>query len=405
MIKDVLIDIKDDMIRLAIIEDSEVAEIRLEKSEGKSLAGNIYRGKVERVLAGMQSAFIDIGVEKNAYLYVKDAIPADFGEDGEMALSESFPDISVLLRQGNEISVQVMKDAIGEKGPRVTTHISIPGRYVVLMPGSNACGVSKKIEDSQEHKRLKKIVEEFKPDNCGLILRTAAQNADRNKIIEDINCLVSIWESLKKAEEKGRVPRLLYSDNGVLIQAVREHLTPDVNKFIVNDPDSYEKIIALLEHEAPDLKSRVELYTKDYEMFEYYHVQSALQEALSRKVWLKSGAYLVFDYTEALTVIDVNSGKFTGKIDLEETALSINLEAARKIASQIRLRNLSGIIIIDFIDMKLNEHKEQIVQALKEYVRNDKIQTVVLGMTKLGLVEMTRKKIRNPLAHLNARKQ
>lgn len=405
MIKDVLIDIKGDEIRLAIMEDSEVSEIRIEKSEIKSLVGNIYRGKVERVLTGMQSAFVDIGTDKNAYLYVKDAIPADSCEDDEAVLPESFPDISELLRQGNEISVQVIKDAVGEKGPRVTTHLSIPGRYTVLMPGSNACGISKKIEDSQERQRLKKIVAEYKPESCGLILRTAAQNADRNMIKEDVSSLLTLWNKIKKAEEKGRVPRLLYSETGILTEAIREHLTQDVNKFIINDLDSYEKIISVLGYEAPDLKTRVELYTKDYEMFEYYHVQSALQEALSRKVWLKSGAYLIFDYTEALTVVDVNSGKYTGKTDLEETALSINLEAARKIASQIRLRNLSGIIIIDFIDMKLNEHKEQVIQAIREYVKNDKIQTVVLGMTKLGLVEMTRKKIRNPLSHLNVKKQ
>lgn len=405
MIKDVLIDTKGDEIRLAVIEDGEVSEIHIEKSEGKSLVGNIYRGKVERVLSGMQSAFVDIGADKNAYLYVKDVIPLDFNEDGEAAQPESFPDIIELLRQGNEISVQVIKDAVGEKGPRTTTHLSIPGRYAVLMPGSNACGISKKIEDREERQRLKKIATEYKPESCGLILRTAAQNTDRDQIFEDIKSLLSLWESIKKSEERGRVPRLLYGESGILAQAVREYFTPDINKFIVNDLDIHEKIISVLEYEAPGLKARVELYSKDYDMFEYYHVQSALQEALSRKVWLKSGAYLVFDYTEALTVVDVNSGKFVGKTDLEETALSINLEAAKKIAAQIRLRNLSGIIIIDFIDMKQNKHREQVVQAMKDYVKNDKIQTVVLGMTKLGLVEMTRKKVRNPLTHSKSKNQ
>lgn len=396
MIKDVLIDIKSDEIRLAIMEDSEVSEIRIEKSEIKSLVGNIYRGKVERVLTGMQSAFVDIGLDKNAFLSIKDLLPRDC--DYLNDTQETFPDISGLLRQGNEISVQVIKDASGEKGPRVTTNISIPGRYAVLMPGSNVCGISKKIEDREEQIRLKEIAAESRPENCGLILRTAAQEADASQISEDIENLLTIWSNIMQAEEKGRVPRLLYSETGILTQAVREHLTPDINKFIVNDLDSYEKIISVLGYEAPDLKTRVELYTKDYEMFEYYHVQSALQEALSRKVWLKSGAYLIFDYTEALTVVDVNSGKYTGKTDLEETALSINLEAARKIASQIRLRNLSGIIIIDFIDMKQSEHRDQVVQALRNYVKNDRIKTTVLGMTRLGLVEMTRKKVKNPLS-------
>ncbi len=400
MIKDVLIDIKDRDIRLAVVEDGEVSEIHIEKNEGRSLVGNIYRSKVERVLEGMQSAFVDIGIDKNAYLHVKDVVPLDFDEDGEASQSENLPDISELLRQGNEISVQVIKDAVGVKGPRVTTHISIPGRYAVLMPQSKTCGISKKIDDRDERHRLKKIATETKPENCGLILRTAAQNVDESLIVEDIKRLLSLWESINKSEERGRVPRLLYGESNILGQAVREHLMLEINKFVVNDLHAYEKIISVLELEAPQLKTRVELYSKDYDMFEYYHVESALKEALSRKVWLKSGAYLVFDYTEALTVIDVNSGKFIGKTDLEETALSTNLEAAKTIAQQIRLRNLSGIIIIDFIDMKQNEHREQVIQALKEYVKNDKIQTVVLGMTKLGLVEMTRKKIRNPLAHV-----
>lgn len=400
MIKDVLIDIKDHEVRLAVIEDGEVSEIHIEKNEGGSLVGNIYRGKVERVLGGMQSAFVDIGIDKNAYLYVKDVVPTDLSEVGEACQPEVLPDISELLRQGNEISVQVIKDAVGDKGPRVTTHISIPGRYAVLMPQSNACGISKKIDDSDERHRLKKIVTEMKPDSCGLILRTAAQNIDESQIIEDIKNLLFLWENIIKSEERGRVPRLLYGESGILGQAVREHLTPDINKFVVNDLNLYEKITSVLESEAPQLKTRVELYSRDYDMFEYYHVQSALKEALSRKVWLKSGAYLVFDYTEALTVIDVNSGKFVGKTDLEETALSINLEAAKTIAQQTRLRNLSGIIIIDFIDMKQNEHREQVIQAMKDYVKNDKIQTVVLGMTRLGLLEMTRKKVRNPLWNL-----
>ena len=401
MIKDVLIDIKSDeyrgdVYRLAIFEDGELAEIHIEKNDGKSLVGSIYRGKVERVLPGMQSAFVDIGLDKNAFLSVKDLLPRDC--DYLNDTQETFPDISGLLRQGNEISVQVIKDASGEKGPRVTTNISIPGRYAVLMPGSNVCGISKKIEDREERIRLKDIAAESRPENCGLILRTAAQDADASQISEDIENLLTIWSNIMQAEEKGRVPRLLYSGSGNLGQAVREHLTPGINKFIVNDKKIYEKISSVIEHEAPHLRAKVELYSRDYDMFEYYHVQSAIKEALSIKVWLKSGAYLVFDYTEALTVIDVNSGKYVGKKDLEDTAYSINVEAAKTIARQIRLRNLSGIIIIDFIDMKQSEHRDQVVQALRNYVKNDRIKTTVLGMTRLGLVEMTRKKVKNPLS-------
>lgn len=399
MIKDILFDIRDGQYRLAVLEDGELAEIHIEKNDGKSLVGNIYRGKVERVISCMQSAFVDIGLDKNAYLAVKDLVSrdCDFSDDA-LAGRGAFPDISGLLRQGNEISVQVIKDASGEKGPRVTTNISIPGRYAVIMPGIKAYGVSKKIEDNEERKMLKEIAAEFRPENCGLILRTAAQDADAGQISEDIKKLLAIWNNITRSEEKGRVPRLLYCGAGNLGQVVREYLTPGINKFIVNDMAVYEKIISLAETEAPQLRTKVELYSRDYDMFEYYRIQSAIKEALSRKVWLKSGAYLVFDKTEALTAIDVNSGKFVGKKDPEETAFSINLEAAKTIARQIRLRNLSGIIIIDFIDMKQNEHKEQVVRALKNHVKNDKIKTAVLGMTRLGLVEMTRKKVKNPLS-------
>jgi ribonuclease G len=401
MIKDILIDAKDDEYRIVVLEDSEPAEIHIEKENARSLVGNIYRGKVMRVMPGMKSAFVDIGLDKSAFLSVKDLIPWDYESmDDSLPGQEAYPDISGLLRQGNEISVQVIKDAQGEKGPRVTANISVPGRYAVLMPDCNFFGVSKKIEDREERKRLKKLALELKPENCGLILRTAAQDADDGQISEDIKSLLMILSDIKQLEEKGRVPRLLYSGSGSLGQVVREQLTPGINKFIVNDKEIYDKIISVLELAEPGLKAKVELYSKDYDMFEYYHVQSAIKEALSRKVWLKSGAYLVFDYTEALTVIDVNSGKFSGKSDKEETAFSINMEAAEMIARQIRLRNLSGIIIIDFIDMKQSEHRDMVVQALKNYVKNDRIRTVVLGMTRLGLVEMTRKKVKKPLSVL-----
>jgi len=397
MIKDVLIDANGDEFRLAVLENGEPAEVHIERNDGKSLVGNIYRGKVMRVMPGIQSAFVDIGLDKNAFLSVKDLIPWDFESLDDSSGKDTYPDISGLLRQGNEISVQVTKDASGSKGPRVTANLSFPGRYAVLMPGCNVCGISKKIEDKEARKRLKRAAAGLKPDNCGLILRTAAQDADDVPISEEIKNLLNIWSNVKRLEEKGRVPRLLYSGPGSLEQAVREHLTSGINKIIVNDKEIYDKIISVLELAEPGLKAKVELYSKDYDMFEYYHVQSAIREALSRKVWMKSGAYLVFDYTEALTVIDVNSGKLSSNNDPEETAFSINMEAAEAIAKQIRLRNLSGIIIIDFIDMKRDEHRDQVVRTLKSHVKNDRIKTTVLGMTKLGLVEMTRKKVKNPL--------
>lgn len=398
MIKDILIYAKGGEYCIAVLEDNELSELHIENNDGKSIAGSIYRGRVERVLPGMQAAFVDIGLGQNAYLNVNDAVHDDPDLlDDTGAKKPAIPDISNLLRQGSEITVQVIKDAIGVKGPRVTANISIPGRYAVLLPGSETFGVSKKIDDIEVRKRLKETAAGLKPENCGLILRTAALDADPVHISEDIRNLVDIWERIKKAEERGRVPRLLYSGSGDLGNALAEHLTPGINRIIVNDRDIYERLTSVPGADILPPGSKVEFYTRDYDMFEYYNVQSAIKEALSRKVWLKSGGYLVFDYTEALTVIDVNSGKFTGKKDFEETVFSINMEAAKAIARQLRLRNLSGIIIIDFIDMKQKEHREQVVRALKDHVKTDRIKTVVLGMTQLGLVEMTRKKVKNPL--------
>ena len=398
MVKDILIYSKDGRYCIAVLEDGELAELHVENDNRKSIAGSIYRGRVERVIPGMQAAFVDIGLEQNAYLNVNDVFYDDTDLSGDTGAGKiSRPDISDLLRQGNEITVQVIKDAIGAKGPRVTANISLPGRYAVLLPGSDTYGVSKKIEDMEVRKRLKETAAALKPENCGIILRTAARDAEPEQVSEDIRNLLDTWERIKQAEGKGRVPRLLYSGTGEFDKTLGEHLAPGISRIIVNDMDMYERLTSVPIAGIIPQGAKVELYTRDYDMFAYYNVQSAVKEALSRKVWLKSGGYLVFDYTEALTVIDVNSGKYTGKKDFEETAFSINMEAAEAIARQVRLRNLSGIIIIDFIDMKHKEHREQVVRALKNHVKPDRIKTVVLGMTQLGLVEMTRKKVKNPL--------
>lgn len=386
MVRDVLVDVAPGEVRLAVLENGEAAEVYIEKRETESLIGNIYRGKVERVLPGMESAFVDIGLDKNAFLYIKDVCP-----------EEAPADISELLTQGQEITVQVIKDSAGTKGPRVTTRLSIPGHYVVLMPGSHAAGVSKKIQDDEERKRLKDIALGHKPQNAGIVVRTAAEDVAEEQLTEDINVLEELWRDLLIKEQRGAVPRLLYREPDMIVKAVREYLRPDIGRLLINSREEYGKILASLDTAAPGIKAKVEYFSKDYDMFEYYHVESAIDEALSRRVWLKSGAYLIFDRTEALTVIDVNSGKYVGRTGLEETALKINLEAAETIAKQVRLRDLSGIIIADFIDMQRKEHREQVVQMLREAVKHDKTPTVVVGITNLGLVEMTRKKVRQPL--------
>lgn len=399
MVRDVLLDVGIGEVRLAVLENSELVEFYMEKHESEGYAGNIYRGRVERVLPGMQAAFVDIGLSLNAFLYVKDIAPAHYDENGEIIRKDdSLPPIADYLTAGQELTVQIIKEQTGRKGARVTTRLTIPGRFAVLLPGNPVVGISKRIENQAERARLRDIAALNKPENTGIIIRTASEDVDEQVLIDEIRSLDTLWQDIIKKEARGAVPRSLFREPGFVAHAVREYLQPDLNRFIINDRAEYERILELLEGTSPGLKMKLEYFSKSYDMFAYYHVESAIEEALSRKVWLKSGAYLVFDRTEALTVIDVNSGKNVGKTNLEETALKVNLEAAKAIARQIRLRDISGIILVDFIDMREKEHRDQVVATLKEAVKNDRTQTVVIGMTSLGLMEMTRKKIRQPLA-------
>lgn len=399
MIKDILVDSKPDQTRVAILEDGELAEIYMDSPEQLKLFGNIYRGKVERVLPGMQCAFVDIGLDKNAFLYAGDICTAASLDQEEPNRSEhgAVEKIERLISPGQEITVQVIKEAIETKGPRVTTQISLPGRNMVLTPFSPGIGVSRKIQDSDERDRLKSIAEKLCPKGMGIIVRTAAQGMDACELEEDILFLRNLWKKITAREAKGPVPRCIYHEPGLVQRLARDLLNSGVRRFVLNDRNEYENLLELLDDISPDMKMKVEYYNGEFDLFEYYHVESAIQKALARKVWLKCGGYLIFDKTEALTVIDVNTGKFTGRDSQEETILMTNLEAADVIARQIRLRDISGIILIDFIDMQENSHKEQVLSSLKEAVKQDGTKTVVLGMTRLGLVEMTRKKVRNNL--------
>lgn len=399
MIKDILVDSKPDQTRVAILEDGELAEIYMDSPGQQKLFGNIYRGKVERVLPGMQCAFVDIGLDKNAFLYAGDifAWASPDQDEPDHPTHESVEKIERLIREGQEITVQVVKEAIETKGPRVTTHITLPGRNTVLSPFSPGVGVSRKIQDPNERDRLKSIADKLCPKGMGIIIRTAAQGLDACELEEDILLLLKLWQKILEKEDRGSVPRCIYQEPGLVQRLARDLLNTGVRRFILNNRSEYENILELLNDISPDMKMKVEYFYGEYDLFEYYHVESAIQKALARKVWLKCGGYLVFDKTEALTVIDVNTGKFTGKDDQEETILMTNLEATIAIARQIRLRDISGIILIDFIDMQETAHKEQILSSLREAVKQDGTKTVVLGMTRLGLVEMTRKKVRNNL--------
>ncbi|NLY19486.1 MAG: Rne/Rng family ribonuclease [Clostridiaceae bacterium] len=394
MVRDILVETRFDETRIAVVEDGEPVEIYIETANREKLAGNIYRGKVERVLPGMQAAFVDIGIGKNAFLYADDII-------NESVKNSSQPGkIEDLISQGQEITVQVIKEEIDNKGARVTTKITLPGRTVVLTPVMQGIGVSKKIKCPNERERLEQLAIGLCPEGMGIIVRTAAEGLDPSELDSEIKYLVGLWKNISAGEEKGNVPRCIYSEPGVIYKLVRDYFDSGLNRLILDDRSEYEKILEHIATVLPGMKPKIEYFCKDYNLFECYNIDLAISKALSRKVWLKSGGYLVFDKTEALTVIDVNTGKYVGRSTLEETMIRINEEAAITIAKQIRLRNISGIILIDFIDMKDSSHKERLLSILKEAVKADSSKVVVVGMTSLGLVEMTRKKVRCTLQDL-----
>lgn len=400
MVNEIIVDVGHGETRVAILEDKELVEIYLERAYPERLVGNIYRGKVSNVLPGMQAAFIDIGYEKNAFLYVGDAVSQkEFSEEDDEVYQElRGVNIEDILRPGQELTVQVTKEPIGTKSPRVTTHITLPGRHLVLLPNADYVGVSRRIEGEAERAKLKKIAERIKPPGMGLIVRTASEGKNEEDFVHDINFLIKLWDKIKQKERSGAVPRCIHKDLNLVYRAVRDLFTWNIDKFIINDRQEYTKVLELVDMISPALKSRVECFSKNYDLFEYYQIESKIDKALAKKVWLKCGGYLIIEKTEALTVIDVNTGKFVGSNNLEDTVLKANIEAAKEIAKQLRLRDIGGIIIIDFIDMTQSDHQHMVLDALKQALKKDRTKTTVVGMTGLGLIEMTRKKIRQGLS-------
>lgn len=371
---------------MALLEDDNLAELYIEDNDRKRTVGNIYRGKVINVLPGMQAAFIDIGLDRNAFLYIDDIV----GHDNKT--------IEEILKEGQELTVQVNKEASGSKGARVSTNISLPGKHIVLIPTADYIGVSKKIADAEERKQLKDLANELKPEDMGLIIRTAAKDIRAKTLKRELALLLDLWEDLKNKEQEGKVPRLLYSDESLIYRTFRDHFNNDVEKLIINDFDQYKKILSWTKRLMPKFKNRIYYQETGQELFSQYGIEDKIKQAVRRKVWLKSGAYLIIEPTEALTVIDVNTGKYVGKTDLEDTVLKTNLEAVDQIAAQIRLRDIGGIIIIDFIDMVEEDHRQVVLEALREAVKKDRTKTNIVGFTGLGLVEMTRKKARQRLS-------
>ncbi|MDR3541781.1 MAG: Rne/Rng family ribonuclease [Desulfosporosinus sp.] len=383
-------------IRAAVFEQGNLMEVFEEVVGSTHLVGNIYRGRVENVLPGMQAAFVDIGLDKNAFLYVGDAVATRFEEDERVSPADSVR-IEHVLKPRQELLVQVIKEPVGSKGARISVNLTLPGRYVVLLPQVSYVGVSRKIQDNDERARLRALADEAKPEGMGVIVRTLAEGIDGEEIAEDIAQLVAIWRALQPKIPHVSVPGIVHRDVDLISRLVRDWIDQDVGKITV-DQDEVAIILrkALQNIEHPAAKHIHVISSED--LFVRFGVNDEIRKALRPRVWLKSGGYLVIQQTEALIVIDVNTGKYVGQRSLEETVVHTNLEAAREIARQLRMRNLGGIIIIDFIDMTTKEDQEQVIEVLEMACSRDKTKSQVLGLTQLGLVEMTRKKVGQTLA-------
>ena len=407
--REILIDVSGRMTRVALKAGKEIEELYMEHEGGEKLVGNIYKGRVQNILPGMQAAFIDIGLEKNAFLYAGDILSdsADFMGADEKSIERQLlknTAIKKLISVGQELLVQVIKEPVGTKGPRVTTNITVPGRTCVLAPTLDYVGVSRRIEDEAERHRLKAELDAVKPSGMGVIVRTAARGMNRQDFAQEIGCLLEMYEAINARSKTVRAPALMHSDELLVYRVVRDMLTDDIDRLIINDADMACNAKAAARLLSPALADRIELYKGEFPIFDAFDIEQAVKAALSRKVWLKNGGYLVFDQTEALTVVDVNTGKFVGTTsNLQDTVFAMNIEAASEIARQIRLRDISGIIIVDFIDMLQENNRKALVEALRCAFKNDRTKTNVIGLTGLGLVEMTRKKLRKSLSGVTQR--
>jgi ribonuclease G len=431
-------------VRVALLEDGSLNEFYLERNQKLGLAGNIYKGKVTRVLPGMQAAFVDIGLDKAGFLHVSDlqaeaeafgslaevigeedveTEPPRAAESNGTPASESAPSeekaaqaqapggrrrrrgaarrsrlpIEQQLRRNQEIIVQVAKEPMGTKGARLTCAISLPGRHLVYTPTSDHVGISRRIASAEERARLRAAVNELRPPQGGFIVRTACEGMSRRDIQHDVSFLTKLWASVLKKSEKSPPATMLYSDLDVALRVVRDLFSSDVGRLRCDDPATYERIMQFVRTYMPRLRSRVSLYESAEPIFDHLNIEPQIERALDRKVWLKSGGYLVFDQAEALTAIDVNTGRFVGKRSQEETILKTNLEAAEEVVKQLRLRNIGGIIIVDFIDMSKEADRKRVSEALAQALKRDKARTSALKISELGLAQMTRKRTRESL--------
>src|SRR5262245_23163193 len=393
--------------RIAIMEDGQLAEFLIERKEEMGVAGNIYKGKVARVLPGMQAAFVDIGMEKAGFLHASDfsTEPEDVqlsGDDVEFEEAPKAPPSRRLplekqISRGEEILVQVAKDPLGTKGARVTSHVSLPGRYMVFMPGTHHIGISRRIESEEERKRLKEIAQSLGTEKGGFILRTACEGLSKREIQRDLHFLTRIWARIQSKAEHATAPALIHQDLDLIARTLRDFFTADTEQVVIDSPKDHRRVVDFVRHFMSRHKAKITLYNGKEPLFEQHSIEEKIVKALDRRVWLRSGGYLIIERTEALTAVDVNTGRFVGKRNQEETILKTNMEAVQEVVRQLRLRNVGGIIIIDFIDMEKEANRKKVYEALKEALKKDKARSNILKISELGLVEMTRQRTRESL--------
>ncbi|MDX1775471.1 MAG: Rne/Rng family ribonuclease [Desulfobulbales bacterium] len=404
-------------IRIALIEHGNLVEFYQERPVEKGLVGNIYQGRVVRVLPGMQAAFVDLGLERTGFLYVDDvrtdnrhteepmlngSCQSASEEESDIIQAEPVPQMNIeeLLTEGQEVMVQICKEPLGTKGARLTCNITLPCRNLVYMPMTDHIGISRKVEDDEDRQRLREEIEKLRPQDAGFIVRTVAESASREDLEADMEFLLHLWGEIKDRASNAPVPSMVYEDLDIAQRAVRDLFTPDIQKVVVDDQATYTRVCNFVETFVPQLRNRIALYENEVPLLDAYGVEVEISRALEKKVWLRSGGYIIIETTEALTVVDVNTGRFVGRKDLEETIFKTNMEAAKEIAYQLRLRNIGGIVIIDFIDMEQESHREDVFNVLQEAVKKDKSRSNILKVSEFGLVQMTRKRDRENLSQM-----
>jgi ribonuclease G len=398
--------------RIALLDNGQLSQLHIDRGNNKSYVGNIYFGKVVRVLPGMQAAFVDIGLDRAAFLYAGDIYPEFLEktekdvEDPEATIAESAPrskprpgtpPIQDLVKEGQHLLVQVAKDPISTKGARIKTHITLPGRFTVFMPTVDHVGISRRIDRDKERRALRDFVEKNRPKGCGFIVRTVCAGQPLEALEKDMTYLTSTWATIQEKAQSSKPPSLLHADHNLALRVVRDSFTENAERLLVDSVKTFKMIQNFVKIFAPNLLNRVRLYKGQEPIFDVCNIESMISRSLTRKVWLKSGGYLIIDKTEALTAIDVNTGRYVGSRSLEDTTLDINLEAVQEISNQLRLRNMGGIIVLDFIDMENAGNRERVYRSMEDALREDKARTNILKISDLGLIEMTRKRVQEDL--------